>query len=272
MIRVSLRYFNQLGIDEFARQLEQIEQTGSIHSLENVLSDPALSVQIEKEKTIEVINFVDRFSCGEYFNKKFGMVESSLKSAGVNPIGHRGLWTWLGALWAEQLLKNSKGDFFVGAHERYVLSTSMRRDYRHLLYGPWLVYCAGYKNLDLIRIVLNDLVTKDSAVFEQLASRKEIISNTSALELVNKCYRDTVSGAVYPQSLRGDIPGGLRRFGAVYSQLAVNFDLHNMEIDEIEQLLPKEFDSWLSGELPKTKTSKKSSGRQSSSKKKSNAK
>ena len=267
MTRVALRYFTQAGIDEFRCQLESFEQTGSFHQIESVLTDSALSVQIESKKSIEVVEFEDRFNCGQYFYEKIGMVATELKSAGVNPTGHRGLWTWLGALWVEQLLKNSKRNFFVGAHERYVLSTSMRRDYRHLLYGPWLVYSAGSKNLELIRIALNDLVTKDSAVFEQLASRKEIISNTSALELVNKCYRDTATGAVYSQALRGDIPGGLRRFGAVYSQLAVNFDLHNMDVNEIRHLLPDEFESWLNGELPEVKTRKRSFALKGSSKK-----
>ena len=153
---------------------------------------------------------------------------------------------------------DSKGNFFVGARERYILSTSARRDYRHLLYGPWLLYTAALENPDLVQIALCDQVTKDSPVFEQLASRKEIVTNVSALKLVNRCYRDTATGAVYPQATRGDIAGGLRRFGAVYSQLAVNYDLQNMKEQEIETLLPAEFSPWLDGQPPALKSRKHS--------------
>ena len=64
------------------------------------------------------------------------------------------------------------------------------------------------------------------------------------------------TGQVYPQAIRGDIAGGLRRFGAVYSQLAVNYDLQNMTERNIENLLPVEFQPWISGNPPAAKSKK----------------
>ena len=258
MTTLRMRYFSQEGIDEFERHLTTMEDSDERHSLGTLLEDSALTTPLEKSRSLEVQEFADRFHCGRYFYKKIEIASEELKAAGVNPVGHRGLWTWFAAAWLEHLLMDSKGNFFVGARERYILSTSARRDYRHLLYGPWLLYTAALENSDLVQIALRDPVTKDSPVFEQLASRKEIVTNVSALKLVNKCYRDTATDAVYPQAIRGDIAGGLRRFGAVYSQLAVNFDLQNMKEDELETLLPAEFGPWLNGKPPASTTRKRS--------------
>ncbi len=250
-----MHYFNQAGIDEFERQLDEMETHKAPHSITALLTDSAYTVRIEKAEPVQVIDFANRLDCGKYFYMLF----ENLKSQDVNAFGHRGLWTWFGAVWSDKLLKNSKGNFFVGAHERYVLSTSARRDYRHLLYGPWLVYNAANSKPDLLEIALRDPVTKDSPVFEQLASRKEIVSNLSALTLINSCYRDVKTGAVYPEAIKGDIAGGLRRFGAVYSQLAVNYDLHNMNPDQIQRLLPDEFKTWLERKPPKSVNRKRRS-------------
>lgn len=257
MTTLHLRYFSQDGIDEFERNLSMMEDRDERHSINALLEDPFCTTPLGKSRSLVISTFADRFDCGRYFHEKFSIASAELLAAGINPVGHRGLWTWLAAAWIEHLLSDSKGNFFVGARERYILSTSARRDYRHLLYGPWLLYTAALENPDLVRIALCDSVTKDSPVFEQLASRKEIVTNVAALRLLNKCYKDTTNGTVYPQSTRGDIAGGLRRFGAVYSQLAVNYDLQNMKENEIESLLPAEFEPWLRGNPPSGKTSKR---------------
>jgi len=258
MTTLRMRYFSQEGIDEFEQHLSRMADRDERHSISTLLEDSALTVPLENRRSLPVHEFSNRADCGRFFYKKLDVASSELRAAGVNPVGHRGLWTWFAAAWLEHLLLDSKGNFFVGAKERYILSTSARRDYRHLLYGPWMLYTAALENPDLVEIALCDPVTKDSPVFEQLASRRDIVTNVHALKLLNKCYRNTTTGVVHPQAVRDDIAGGLRRFGSVYSQLAVNYDLQNMTESAIQALLPAEFQPWLDGRPPDLKTRKPS--------------
>ena len=247
MSSLQLRIFNASGLDEFVQRLQVMEETGIREDLRDLVTSSSHTEIIGSGRTIRVEDFSSRLECGKYFFEALNRQESDLRTAGVHPVGHRGLWSWLGAAWFEHISKSSKGKFMVGAYERYILSPMTIRDYRHLLYGPWVVYSAGHQTPELIQPFMSDPVTEFSNFFEQIASRREILNNRAALELIKKNYVNPSTGTAWQRALAKQVAGGLERFGSVYSQLAVNFDLHAMELDEMTGLLPKEFEPWLDG-------------------------
>ena len=263
MSTVELRAFNEAGIRAFEDALNEMENAKSFASLDAVVFNSDLTEKLSTQKIIEVRDFETRMDCGKYFFEMFETIKTELQSAGIDPITDKGLWTWISAFWGEIILKNSRDAFYVGDRSRYVLESGGRRDYRHLLAGPFNLYRASYLNPKNIEIAMTKKVTQDNPFFEQVASRREIVSNPAALEIIRNCYFDETTQSGYDHAAKGSLPGDLARFGSLYSQLAVNFDLRSMSSEEISALLPVEFNDWLQGNPPsikkraKRKTSKK---------------
>jgi hypothetical protein len=83
-----------------------------------------------------------------------------------------------------------------------------------------------------------------SRVFEEIASRRDLLSNTGVVELVWRLYFNPKRGTVRPGVAATDRPGTISRFAQVLQQLSLNYDLPGMTAQEIGDLLPREFDSW----------------------------
>ena len=250
---VELRVFNEAGIRAFEDALNDMENAKCFLSLDEIIFDAELTVKLTSKNVIRVEDFVSRMDCGRYFLELFETVKNELQIAGVDPITDKGLWTWISAFWGETIIRNSKDVFYVGDRSRYILESGSFRDYRHLLAGPFNLYRASHSNPKNIEIAMTRKVTQDNPFFEQIASRREIVSNPAALEIIRNCYFDETTQSGYDQAAKGSLPGDLARFGSLYSQLAVNFDLRSMSSDEIASLLPNEFTDWLLGNPPSIK-------------------
>jgi hypothetical protein len=92
---------------------------------------------------------------------------------------------------------------------------------------------------------LLDTIDKLGDIWEQLASRQEIITNLGILGTATLLYLDTKKdrpkrGAASTKRK----PGTLRRFVDLIQQLDLTYDLYSMQPTEILGLLPAEFDGW----------------------------
>ena len=258
MSKSELRCFNEAGIAAYETALYEMTTKKSYISLDSILSNEAFGMNVTSKKVIELTDFASRMECGRYFYELFESIRQELKAADIEPLTDKGLWSWIAAYWGELLLKNSKGNFYVGTNARYILEPTAIRNYRHLLAGPFFLFDAWPDSHDLIEIAMTKLVTQDNPFFEQIASRRDIVSNPAALEIIRSCYFDESTGQGFEQAAKGSLPGDLSRFGSLYSQLAVNFDLKSMKKEEIEILLPDEFRSWVEGNPPEIKKRAKS--------------
>ena len=82
---------------------------------------------------------------------------------------------------------------------------------------------------------------------QQLASRMQVVSNHSLVEVVDRLYYDSApNGTGRPKrgALTRTRPGNLRRLVAVIQQFDLTYDLYAMSPDEILDLLPDEFTRW----------------------------
>jgi hypothetical protein len=103
-----------------------------------------------------------------------------------------------------------------------------------------------YRNhIENARLLLLDPVDKLGDIWEQLASRQEIISNQPIVGAATLLYLDSDKdrpkrGAASTKRK----PGTLRRFVDLIQQLDLTYDLYSMRPTDILGLLPPEFDSW----------------------------
>lgn len=251
MSEVEIRPFKSQGEQRYTEHLQEMLDSNSFIPVEHLLSDPELTIEVPGNPTIEIRPLPSKEDAAAHIYSTLSKCEESLRRVGINPLGHKGLMTWLDAAFAEQTLKNAKGKFHIGEFSRHVYNFEPRRRYRHLLGGPFEIYTRLATRPDLRAIVLSSPLTANSENYEQIASRKELVSDVAALELIQRLYRDTPTGEQLPGAGGSkSVPGGLRRLGTVYSQLEVRIDLRGMASEEIEKLLPMEFEPWIAGRPP----------------------
>jgi hypothetical protein len=82
---------------------------------------------------------------------------------------------------------------------------------------------------------------KPGDIVEQLASRKELVTNRAVAETATRLYFDSAAGA-FKRGHSSKIRGGPRRLASLLNQLDLTWYLYGMTTDEILNLLPKEFD------------------------------
>jgi hypothetical protein len=264
---LQLRIFNEDGIREYQSLLETMNQEGQLLPVDELLVNDDYTVIIGDGVNVTVSDFASKEECGKYFHELFQKHELALKAKAIAPIGHRGLMTWLDAAWSPYVLKGSRGQFFVGELARHVYNFKPRVNYRHILGGPIAVYARLASRPELIRIVLNSGLTNNSDTYEQIAGRVQIVSDESALGLILNLYGSPSLGNELPGATASDelLPGGLRRFCTLHTQLEMNYDLRAMEPVSIATLLPEEFSGWVDGQ-PTKKKSRKSNVRKRAAK------
>lgn len=81
-------------------------------------------------------------------------------------------------------------------------------------------------------------------VAEQLASRQEIITNPAVMATATKLYVNDDGGLKRGAAGRG--AGSARRLAEVLRQFDVNWDLFSMSSNQIYDMLPGEFESFIS--------------------------
>jgi hypothetical protein len=108
-----------------------------------------------------------------------------------------------------------------------------------------LIVRAHRSNPDRAIAMLCNPLWKPGEIAEQLASRKELVTNRGVAELATRLYYDPAKGS-FKRGAGSDIRGAARRLAALLNQLDLTFYLYGMTADELLGLLPKEFDRFRS--------------------------
>jgi hypothetical protein len=243
-----VRTLNAKGIAEFDSYVASLTTNPSKEPPFGLLNDPTYSgefeFRVEVDKQIADRSFANRFEFGSYICEKFAV------SGQARIIRHYGLWNWLSLYYFDQLCpKGSDGLRKVYARELYILSPTQiyRQYFRHLVRAPWLVVSDHGANA---KVLLIGSERRDEAplagrgyIFEQLASRQNILNNQTIIAGAQRLYFDERIGRPrYGAGAKG--AGSSRRFALVVQQLELTFDTRACSVDQFLNLLPKEFDDW----------------------------
>jgi hypothetical protein len=203
-----------------------------------LLTDPKLTEPKMPPAEVEHRTFGSRLAATEYLFTVFN-------EAGITmPELDRGLWAWLSLLYFDELCpKDDRGRRKPGDRARWIPQTESSREYyRHLLAGPYRIFVAHRDNPHCARLVLSGPLHTPGELVEQLASRKEYITNPGIMEAAARLYFDPVANRPRPGATTTNRGGTIRRFIDVLRQLDCTWDLYSFTADDILDKLPREFD------------------------------
>lgn len=233
-----VRSLNERGIEEFEVFLSSREAVAGVEVPRAMLDDDFLATPFENDAEVESRDFASRFELAQYLC-------DVLPGAGPALDHDRGLWSWLGLFYFEQLCPiQADGSRKIGEKYRYVLSPDYRHYYRHLLAMPYVIYRLHGQ---YSRTILSPPVHSHGDFAEQLASRQEIITNRGLIQAVDHLYfaPDDAGGAPKRGATNRKKGGTLRRLVDVIQQFDLTYDLYGMTAQEILGVLPREFARWM---------------------------
>ena len=228
---MKLSRFTETGIGRFddfrASPLRTADQ------LREILEDVACSVSTSLDIEVEQVDLPTRFAVGEYLYNLFGGVPSSGMNVDV------GTWTWLTACYFEQLCPQGS---LPGERSRWVPAVgNYLRYYRHLLAGPYLIYRSHSDNPRRAMALLANPPHQPGDIAEQLASRQELVTNPSVMEVATRLYINPETDS-RKRGAAGRGPGSARCLAILHNQLDLTWDLYGLNPDKLIALLPAEFD------------------------------
>ena len=201
------------------------------------LEDPALTEEIAGQIEVPKRSFATRLEAGRFLNEL-------LEHSGIALLERdRGLWTWLTLFYFDEVCPaDGNGNRDPQDEARLMpLLDNHQRYYRHLLLGPFLIVRAHRDNPERAIAMLCNPLWKPGEIVEQLASRKELVTNRGVIELATRLYYDAENKS-FKRGAGSSVKGAARRLAALLNQLDLTFYLYGMTADELLALLPKEFD------------------------------
>jgi hypothetical protein len=215
--------FNQAGLVAFREWLGAQSATPS-YSPSEVLENPAYVVTSGYELDLGSGLFLNKGALGE-------MLSAELSEASDELLSESGCWTWLtAALWPRLGLNKINA-----GKEYYILDSSYRKRYRHLLWSPYQLYRRHASDITKARLLLSSPIGHGELA-EQLTSRYAIWSSPGALELAARLYIDDESG-VQKKIASSKHAGAVRDYAHWIRRVALNYDVQSIATDDLQTLL-----------------------------------
>jgi hypothetical protein len=241
---VTLRRLTPLGVREFEAFLHEAHEGNALSLPVDILDSESLAEPISGTATVDSSRvFRSRQELGQY-------ICEVLKGAILEePEDDFGLWTWLAAVYLDQICPISNGVRKVGELARYVFnegssSYNYRRASRHLVFGPTYLIMLHGEHAPKCALVQRPDIHPDMA--EQLASVQSLVSLATVMQCADVLYFDMARQRVRSGATDRKQPGTIRRLLAVCAQLDLTHDLASMSPEALLRILPAEFGRWRS--------------------------
>jgi hypothetical protein len=239
---MKLRVFDPKGIDAVHALLDAMAAGDATDVPDSLLQDSSLSQDAAIDLGSVPKSFTTRFELALWLNRSMGRFLESDQADQV------GAWTWLAMAMLDVIApKSSDGRRKLGERARYVLEPdNWNRYYRHLLAAPCRVMRAHFDELQITRAILAGAPNSPGDVYEQVASRQEVVTSPPLVRLTKILYWDGAA-ATLKRGAGGKGPGSARRLAAILRQLELTWDLVEVPDEALTSLLPKrEFSRFLS--------------------------
>jgi hypothetical protein len=234
---VNLRRFNADGVNEFAAYRSRLIAEPTLAPPIDLLTTEALTEVVSEVVDVEARDFSNRLEAGVFLH-------NLIKQAGISrPERDKGLWTWLTLLFFDAVCPADGSGRREAQDEARLIAQvdNFQRFYRHLLLGPFLIVRAHEDDPERAIAFLCNPLWQPGEIVEQLASRKELVTNRAVAELATQLYYDP-SKRTFRRGAGSSVKGAARRLAALLNQLDVTWYLYGMTSQEMLNLLPREFD------------------------------
>ena len=230
---MQLRILNKNGEEAFNRFIEEILYG-------NYTDKPDLNNQIYSSEYYKkcdvdmnaIYTFKNKYQLGEYIYKIF--IESNIEYS--EAFNNPGIFSWLSYIWFDHFTNNKK---VTNIEDGFIFNNETRFNYKHFVYGPYLVY--NNLNTDS-KLILSANLYSIGDFLGRFAFSGYLFSSSGVIKLANILYYDVNLNKQKIGSTTEGKPGNLRRFIKIIGQLEANFDIYNMSEDELFELMPPEFD------------------------------
>jgi hypothetical protein len=231
---MNIRKFNDSGVAEYKNWLIRMRDEGEQNLPDHLLEDDNYTIVLNEE--LEDRTFVNTREFGEYVNSVIN----------ENLIADFGMWNWLSCYYLKFLLPLNRGvRKKPGSLNRYVVTegTIFTSDpfRRHLVAMPALFAKAHNGEGEILDIILSQThLGTYGDMQEQPLATQEYYYCKPFLKTIYRLYWDTDRNTIK----RGG-SSNVRRLIEVIGSLSFTHDFNNMNVDDIVELLPREFDEWL---------------------------
>jgi hypothetical protein len=229
-----LREFNNEGVAAAHSYIDSLRSGDVLPVPYELLEDDDLSVELPVSLRGLPNAFETRFDLALHLNRVLSEVLDSEKSDSI------GLWTWLALRLFDVIAPpRAGGERKVGDRALYVLEPdNWRRYYRHLLAGPCKVMRAHWDELHVTRALLAGRPDVPGELYEQIASRQEVVTSRALVRLTQRLYWDATAKKLKAGSA-GKGAGSARRLAALLLQLDLTWDFSDMTDEAMMALLPR---------------------------------
>jgi hypothetical protein len=241
---VRLRRFNSDGVAAFATYRSRLTLEPTLVPPVELLEDPALTELMPGNVDVPARTFDNRLEAGRFLNELLTAANIDL------PERDQGLWTWLTLFYFDAVCPADGNKRRNPKDEARLIAQvdNFQRFYRHLLLGPYLIVRAHHDKPERAIAFLCKPLWEPGEIVEQLASRKELVTNHAVAEVATLLYYDKTTGS-FKRGAGSSVKGAARRLAALLNQLDLTYYLYGMTADELLALLPKEFDRFRQAKL-----------------------
>ena len=228
---MQVREFTEEGVREFEQILDDARNGRKIpDSLRNGLLESGYV--LPSALRAAPARFSNRLGAGKSLVQLLKGYDSFLNKPGV--------WAWLSLYYFDSVCPEADGARVVRKQrELYIPDfTNFRRYYRHLLYGPFSICRAHADNPERAMAVLCTPVHQPGDAVESLASRQDLITSPSVMQAATDLY---VRDGRHKRGAGRKNRGGARRFADVMMQFDMTYDLDQIPVRDLLELLPLEF-------------------------------